>query len=135
MKDLMKKIMNSKDDVVFVGSLVLSVNGKLDRTPKDIDIVVTSLDGLQLIGDIKCYESNSVFAKGSKRCCIDQDGVMIDIWLKDELPEWEIIDGFKYQTIDSQIKCYQDVKESTDDEYIKKYIDKWQTHQGLHCQE
>ena len=34
----------------------------------------------------------------------------------------KIIDGFKYQTKESQLKYYQDVKDSTDDEYRFKQI-------------
>lgn len=122
----MEKISSCKDDVVFVGSLVGSPN----ETPKDIDIVITSLDGLETIGDVNCFDSISVFAKGAKRCRIHRDGVKIDIWLKDELPEWEIIDGFKYQTKESQLKYYQDVKDSTDDKYIKEYIEQKLTDQS-----
>jgi len=124
--ELVNKISSCKDDVVFVGSLVYSVNGELDKSPNDIDIVVTSLDGLERFGEVICYDSVSVFAKDSKRCIIEGNEVLIDIWLRDELPEWEIIDGIKYQTVVSQIKHYQDIKDSTDDKFIKEYIDKWQ---------
>lgn len=126
MMDLVNEISSCKDDVVFVGSLVSKINGKLDREPKDIDIVVTSLNGLETFGDVICNESISVFAKDSKRCKIEGNEVLIDIWLKDELPEWEIIDGIKYQTINSQREYYKDVKDSTDDNYIIEYINKWQ---------
>lgn len=119
MKELIDKISKCKDDVVFVGSLV-----KTDDV-NDIDIVVTSLDGLDTIGECECHESRSVFAKGAKRCKI-KDNDVIDIWLKDELPEYEIRDGVKYQTIEDQKKYYQDVLDSTDDNYIIEYIQEWQ---------
>ena len=70
--ELVNKISSCKDDVVFVGSLVYSVNGELDRSPNDIDIVVTSLDGLERFGEVICYDSVSVFAKDSKLKLTDQ---------------------------------------------------------------
>jgi len=120
MRELIEKISKCKDDVVFVGSLVGNT-----EDPTDIDIVITSTDGLETIGECKCHESKSVFAKGAKRCKIVGND-LIDIWLKDELPEYEIIDGIKYQTIEDQKKYYQDVLDSTDDNYIIEYIQQWQ---------
>lgn len=121
MKELVEQISQCKDDVVFVGSLV----GNNPEDVNDIDIVITSTDGLETIGECECYESNSVFAKNAKRCKIKGND-LIDIWLKDELPEYEVIDGIKYQTIDSQKEYYQDVLDSTDKQFIIDYIQEWQ---------
>ena len=121
MKELVEQISQCKDDVVFVGSLV----GKNPEDVNDIDIVITSTDGLETIGECECHESNSVFAKDAKRCKIKGND-LIDIWLKDELPEYEVIDGIKYQTIDSQKEYYQDVLDSTDKQFIIDYIQEWQ---------
>lgn len=118
MERVMREISNIKDDVVFVGSWVAKVNNKINRLPKDLDIVVTSLDGLDTFGDIICGESNSPFAKNSKRCRIEGNEFMIDIWLQDELPEYEIIDGMKFETIDAQIEYYNDVLDSTDNKFL-----------------
>lgn len=64
MKELVEQISQCKDDVVFVGSLV----GNNPEDVNDIDIVITSTDGLETIGECECHESNSVFAKDAKRC-------------------------------------------------------------------
>lgn len=81
----MREISNIKDDVVFVGSWVAKVNNKINTQPKDLDIVVTSLDGLETFGDVICGDSTSPLSKNSKRCKIEGNEVLIDIWLKNVL--------------------------------------------------
>ena len=121
----MKEISRCKNDVVFTGSWVARINGKLRRQPKDIDIAVTSLDGLETFGDIICGESNSLFSRDTKsRCKIDLDDTMIDIWVKDELPEYEIIKGMKFQTLKSQVEYYKHLMETSDDKFFNTILTK-----------
>jgi hypothetical protein len=118
MERVMREISTIKNDVVITGSWVAKVNNKLERLPKDLDIVVTSLDGLETFGDIICGESTSPFAKDSKRCRIEGNEFMIDIWLKDELPEYDIIDGMKFETMESQKRHLNDILDSTDNKFL-----------------
>ncbi len=118
MEMLLREISRCKDDVVIVGSWVARIHNKLRRKPHDIDIVVTSLDGLEKFGEIICSESTSIFAKNSKRCVIKDNEVQIDIWVKDTLPEYDIIKGIKYQTINDQKRHYNELIESTDNEVL-----------------
>jgi hypothetical protein len=118
MERVMREISTIKNDVVITGSWVAKVNNKLERLPKDLDIVVTSLDGLETFGEIICGESTSPFAKDSKRCRIEGNEFMIDIWLKDELPEYDIIDGMKFETMESQKRHLNDILDSTDNKFL-----------------
>ena len=118
MEMLLREISRCKDDVVITGSWVARIHNKLRRRPHDIDIVVTSLDGLEKFGEIICGESTSIFAKDAKRCVIKDNEVQIDIWVKDTLPEYDIIKGIKYQTINDQKRHYNELIESTDNEIL-----------------
>lgn len=120
----MREISNIKDDVVFIGSWVAKVNNKINTQPKDLDIAVTSLNGLETFGNVICGESTSPFAKNSKRCKIEGNEFMIDIWLQDELPEYEIINGLKFETIDAQKEYYSDVLDSTDNKFLIDIVTK-----------
>lgn len=122
MELLMKQISRHKNDVVYVGSWVARKHNKLRRQPHDIDIVVNSLDGLETFGEIKCFESKSVMSNGSKRCQIVSNEVKIDIWVRDELPKWELIDGMKFQTLESQIQHYKNILDLTDNMVMKKSV-------------
>jgi hypothetical protein len=124
METLMREISNIKDDVVFVGSWVAKVNNKINTQPKDLDIVVTSLNGLETFGDIICGESTSPFAKNSKRCKIEGNEFMIDVWLQDELPQYDIINGMKFETIDAQKEYYSDVLDSTDNKFLTEIVNR-----------
>lgn len=68
MEILINEISRCKEDVVVTGSWVARIHNKLRRRPHDIDIVVTSLDGLERFGDIIYYDSTSIYAKDAKRC-------------------------------------------------------------------
>jgi len=118
MEMLLREISRCKDDVVITGSWVARIHNKLRRRPHDIDIVVTSLDGLEKFGEIICFDSTSIFAKDAKRCVIKDNEVQIDIWVKDTLPEYDIIKGIKYQTINDQKRHYNELIESTDNEVL-----------------
>lgn len=124
MEILLNEISKCKDDVVITGSWVARVNNKLNREPHDIDIVVTSLDGLETFGDIICGESTSIFAKDSKRCKIERNDVLIDIWVSNKLPEYEVIEGIKYETIDSQRKLFENLMDLTDNKFLHDILSK-----------
>lgn len=124
MEILMREISNIKNDVVFTGSWVARIHNKLRRQPKDIDIVVTSLDGLERFGDIICNDTKSIFGRDSKRCVINSKDFKLDIWVKDSLPQYDIIKGMKFETIESQKKLYKDIINSTDDKFIINIVSK-----------
>lgn len=100
-----KELARCKNDIVFVGGIAL---GKTDAN--DIDIAVTSLDGLSEFGEIYGWESKSCLAIGAERYAIKPD---IDIWLYKELPEYKEIDGIKYQTESSMLEHYKEALEAS----------------------
>lgn len=124
MEMLINEISRCKDDVVITGSWVARIHNKLRRRPHDIDIVVTSLDGLERFGEIICGDSTSIFAKDSKRCKIENNEGMIDIWVMNKLPEYEIIKGVKYETMDSQRNLFKNLMDSTDDKFLINILTK-----------
>lgn len=121
----MRKISTLKDDVVFTGSWVARINGKLKRQPHDIDIAVTSLDGLETLGEIICFKSNSLLSKDAiDRCVIDFEGTQIDIWVKDKLPEYEVKKGMKFQTLKSQVEYYNHLISINDNMFLTKILNR-----------
>lgn len=121
---LINEISRCKEDVVVTGSWVARIHNKLRRRPHDIDIVVTSLDGLETFGDIIYMDSTSTYAKDAKRCKIENNEGLIDIWVMDKLPEYEIVKGVKYETIESQRNLFKDLIDSTDDKFLINILSK-----------
>ena len=106
MKNLIKRISKLKDDVVFVGGVSM-VHHKIKETAKDIDIIVNNLEGLEILGDITEFQTKSPMSKSGKRAYTYVDGIQIDIFIEDNLPEYEEYDGVKYATMEDFIKYYQ----------------------------
>ena len=88
-----------KDDIVFVGGVAMMIHG-INHTPKDIDIVVNNLSGLDQ--KAKSYETTSKFSISGKRAFINKKHD-VDIFIEKELPEFTIIEGMKVRTIESMI--------------------------------
>ena len=110
MRVIIREISNSKPDVVFVGGVALS---HYDPThiPQDIDIVVKNLEGLNSFGDIIEWNTDFAGSISTKRAYIKRDDFNIDIFIEDELPKYEVMDGIKYQTKESQIRHYSWVRD------------------------
>lgn len=123
MIELIKKIASSKKDVVFVGSTSLYY---IDKTisPKDIDIVVNSLDGLDIFGDIKTWETKSPMSLSGQRAHIKRDDFDIDIFIEPTLPKYNIIDDIKFLTIEAFGSYLDLLVESTEGELKNMMIEK-----------
>lgn len=106
MKNLIKQISKLKDDVVFVGGVSFVYHG-IKEVAKDIDIVVNNLDGLETLGEIKKFQTNSVMSKSGNRAYTYVDDIQVDIFIEGVLPEYDEVDGVKYETIESLIKYYE----------------------------
>jgi hypothetical protein len=123
---LVKEIANLKDDVVFVGSS--SLKHLIPTIPvKDIDIVVTSLDGLDILGKIETWESKSPMSLSGQRAHIKRDDYNIDIFIEPNLPEYDLIDGVKFQTIEKFKSFIEVLIEVTKGEFKNKMIEKKKT--------
>lgn len=119
MEGLLQHIAQSKDDVVFVGSWVARLNGRLNRQPNDIDIVVTTLDGLERFGEILTFETKSPFSNSGKRAVIQNKEGKIDIFIESTLPRYDVIKYLKVQTLESQIDYFNQIISRTDAKPIK----------------
>lgn len=126
MIELIKKISEVKEDVVFVGSLSLW-NLKLITDPHDIDIVVNNLDGLEIFGKIDTWESTSAMSVSGKRACIKREDYTIDIFIENVLPEFNVTNGIKFQTLDN-LKHHIDLVINSAEGYLKnKMMEKKKT--------
>lgn len=96
-----KSIARSKENTIFVGGVSFEKHG-LKHTAQDIDIVVQDLTGLEFLGPIFEYTTTSKFSKSGKRAHIETSkGILIDIFIEAELPEHNLLDGLKCETLDS----------------------------------
>lgn len=120
MIELIKKISEAKEDIVFVGSVSLW-NSNLITSPHDIDIVVNDLDGLEIFGKIDTWESKSPMSISGKRACIKREDYTIDIFIEDFLPEFTIKDGIKFQTVNN-LKAFLDSVIESSDGVLKNVI-------------
>ena len=126
MIELINKISEVKEDVVFVGSLSLW-NLKLITDPHDIDIVVNNLDGLEMFGKIDTWESTSAMSVSGKRACIKREDYTIDIFIENVLPEFNVTNGIKFQTLDN-LKHHIDLVINSAEGYLKnKMMEKKKT--------
>ena len=102
---LINKIKEVKEDVIFVGGVSELLQGCREST-KDIDICVTNLDGLEKLGNINKFKTNSPTSKSGLRAGIEDNEYLIDIFIESDLPDYVIINGIKCETIESMIKEY-----------------------------
>lgn len=110
MLNLIKQISNSKPDVVFVGGVAVS-HYNSSHIPKDIDIVVNNLDGLEVFGYIRQWNTDFPGSISTKRAHIKRDDYNIDIFIEDKLPPHIEFEGIKYQSFDSLLHHLKWVKD------------------------
>jgi hypothetical protein len=108
MKNLIKKIAELKEDVVFVGG-VSAVYHKIKEETADIDIVVLNLDGLESFGPFNQFRlpPEISITRHRARTLVDKK-IWLDIIIDEKLPEHVEVDGVKYETIESMIRFYED---------------------------
>ena len=87
--------LSAKEDLVFVGGIAMVAHG-MKKSFNDIDIVITSTSGLS---NITTYQTDSAFSKSGNRAFILKTELSmemdIDIFIENELPDYEIINGLK----------------------------------------
>ena len=102
-----------KEDVVFVGGTSLYLN-KLEHTPRDIDMVVNNLDGLNKFGEVVEFTTEFQGSKSGKRAYIMRDDFMIDIFVEETLPDFNTDGLVKFQTIPSLLYHYEEIMSKTE---------------------
>lgn len=110
------KELSQKEDLIFVGGFAMNMH-RLKETYGDVDVVVTNLNG---IVDYIEYKTDSAFSSTGKRAFINSNP-KVDIFIENSLPEFELIDGYKVQTIKSMIEYYERIYPLVK-EYWKPYI-------------
>lgn len=90
----------------------------------DIDICVKDLKGLESLGEIKQWRTDSVFSKSGDRAGIESQEYLIDIFVEKELPKHIEINGIKVQTLDSLLEEYNRVLVSLTDPIYEVSINK-----------
>jgi hypothetical protein len=108
MKNLIKKIAELKEDVVFVGG-VSAVYHKIKEETVDIDIVVLNLDGLESFGPFVVFLPPPSISTTIRRTRVLVDKkIWLDIIIDEDLPEYVEHEGIKYCTIEASIKFLED---------------------------
>ena len=101
-----------KEKTVIVGGAAMFHHGLVDSY-NDIDVVVTDINDIE---GLNYFESNSTLTKSGKRAYVDN----VDVFIEEELPEYEVINGLKVQTKQSMINYYEEVIERSNG-YIKEF--------------
>ncbi|MGL5233836.1 MAG: hypothetical protein ACRC8Z_03640 [Empedobacter falsenii] len=111
----MLEILKNKENLVFVGSFALVQHG-LKSSYTDYDVVVTDLEGLPNAIE---YNTDSKFSNSGERAYIISNP-KVDIFIENELPEFEIINGFRVQTIESMRYYYYVLRRKVDDHWKRE---------------
>ncbi len=106
---MLEKLKNI-NELVFVGGFAFYKQG-LKSNYNDIDLVVTNKDFLQ---GLPWFISNSVYSISKEKSFLIRPEISLDIFYEKNLPEYEIIDGFKCQTIESAKKHYERIYATAD---------------------
>jgi hypothetical protein len=102
-----------KNDLVFVGGVAFYFNG-LEHEPRDIDVVVTDMVGLEHLGQIEYFDTDFVGSISGKRAYIKRHDINIDIFIENTLPEFNTDGLVKYQTLSSIREHYEKIVSQTD---------------------
>lgn len=103
---LLAQIQEANKDVVFVGGIAEMMQGKRESAT-DIDICVLNIDGLEVFGQIKEWITESPVSISGKRAGIENQNLILDIFIEDELPEYIEILGLRFETLESLEKRYE----------------------------
>ena len=110
--------LSAKEDLVFVGGIAMVAHG-IKKSFNDIDIVITSTSGLS---NITTYQTDSAFSKSGNRAFILKTELSmemdIDIFIENELPDYEIINGLKIITKDAMAQYYNSIKNRVNSHFI-----------------
>jgi hypothetical protein len=98
-----------KGDIVFVAGVSEYKRGIKESKPNDIDVVITTLKPLirnHITYGMRPNEKGNRF-KGIG-IIPDFEGFKIEIFYGTQLPEYDVIDNLKYQTVEDSIKYYKE---------------------------
>lgn len=96
---------HNKKDFVVVGSVALVLLGLQKEDPKDIDIVVNDLSGIE--GNVKEYTTDSKFSNTGRRAYIlDEVNPKVDIFIEESLPDSIMIKGIRTTTRKAMLEYY-----------------------------
>lgn len=121
------------ENLVFVGGFAMFMHG-LKSSYKDLDIVITDPAD---IPDATEYATASAHSLSGKRAFLHIDNQFIDIFIEDKLPQWELIDGLKVQTVPSMLEHYERVlagvgeKQKTEIIYKINTLKAWQDQEKI----
>lgn len=102
-----------KQNLVLVGGVARKLNG-MGHNPKDIDVVVTDLDGMDFFGDIIEFDTDFVGSISGKRAYIKRFDYMIDIFIEDTLPDFITDQYTRFETLDHMLCHFKNILSKTD---------------------
>lgn len=101
MKDILHKINDAcNGDVVFTGSVSEVFQGAKDWA-NDIDIILKDATPFKYCYKFSQHPSKSAYSKSGIRAIFFIKGKLIDAFIENEYPEYVVIDGLKFETIQS----------------------------------
>ena len=124
MKEILHKINNAcNGDVIFTGSVSELYQGAKDWA-NDIDIILKDATPFRYCANFSQHPSKSAYSKSGIRAIFYLHGKLVDAFIEQEYPEYVVIDGLKFETIESMYKwSLQTVGRTWSMKYKKKLRD------------
>lgn len=86
------------ENLVFVGGLAEVAQG-IKTSLSDIDIVITDLEDISFLFPLDdIWNKEGYIKRASKRIMVGEGWILVDIFVKDSLPDYDIIEGYKVCT-------------------------------------
>jgi hypothetical protein len=114
-----------KNDLILIGGVAMKLNG-MEHNPKDIDVVVNTLDGMDFFGQVIELTTDFVGSVSGKRAYIRRHDYMIDIFIEDILPDFITDDRLRFISLEYMMDHYKEIMSKTEGkthEIIKKKYD------------
>lgn len=102
MQDILEEINRiTKGNVIFTGSYSEKIQGVPIEKVGDLDIIVKDSTPFQNQQRFKSWKSNTAYSKSGKRATFFLKGKLIDVFIEESFPRYILIDGFKFETVNS----------------------------------
>lgn len=108
-------------DVIFTGSVSEVFQGIKDKS-NDIDIILKDATPFKYCYKFSQHPSKSAYSKSGIRAVFYLHEKLIDAFIEQEFPEFVVIDGLKFETIESMYKWSLQTVGRTWSIYYKKKL-------------
>lgn len=102
----MLEFLKFNPNLVIVGGFSLYLRG-LKSSYTDIDVVALRLTGA--LKGAQTYETDSIYSQSGKRGFLSLYGVKVDIFIEDDLPEWDMVQDMRCVSLRSMLQYYETI--------------------------